>query len=243
MSEAVAPALTLRGDAAAAARRNMASVRSLERERRVLRLVTTAGPLALCACLTALVVSDRYERAAHPVPQPEILVAMVRANGISPPVAAADLTPSDEAAVLSSTIANYIAARESYCFTCQAKNYRHVSAISSPEERSRYQTIMLNDKDPRHPAKTFGTGEHAGEATVDPTRIEVTQDRTSPNVFTAVFQVTIAMPNTQPRTVTKLATMQWLPAKDKIDPRDRQAFSPLGIGCWSYNSYVMEAPR
>jgi hypothetical protein len=243
MSEAVAPGLVLRGDAAAAAKRHIAGVRSLERMRRIMWLSSVAAPWFGCICLTALVLADRYERASHPLPEPEIRVAMVRATGPSPPVAVADLTPSDEAAVLRSTIVNYIVAREGYCWTCRARNYRHVSAISAPEERTRYQAVMLNEKDPANPATTYGAGERAGQAEVDPTKVEVTQDRASPNVFTAVFQVTVSMPNTASRTVTKLATMQWLPARTGIKLEDQQAYSPLGVGCWSYNSYVMEAPR
>ncbi|GAC1497196.1 MAG: hypothetical protein NVS1B6_02740 [Steroidobacteraceae bacterium] len=243
MSDVAAPGLVLRGDAAAEAKRHIGQVRSLERERRIRRLTSILGPYFLSACLVSLVVADRYERASHPLPQPEMLVAMVRANGISPPVPIADLTPSDELAVIRSTIINYLVAREEYCQTCMARNYRHVSAISSPEERARYQALMLNDKNPANPKVLYGTGDHAGEAVVDPTKVEITQDRASPNVFNAMFQLMIVPPNGPSRAVTKYASMQWLPARSSIKFEDQQAFSPLGIGCWSYNSYAMETPR
>lgn len=229
------PGFALRGEALEEASRVMAAAASLDRERRVRRLVTVGGGWAMAALMGSVAAAALGVLWVRPVPRDRVYVAILHDDGTyDAPVAREDLPASRREMLFRYSVVQYVKARENYSWEGVNANYRRASAMSAPGERDRYQAVMLDRRNPENPAVLYGDGLNA--AISDVTAIQVRNDPASPNAVDAVFLVKITAPNQAPRVIRKTARMTWMPAEDRIPPEVQQEFDPLAIAFSHYSS-------
>src|SRR4051812_29436919 len=103
----------------------------------------------------------------RPVPQDRIYVALQHSDGTyDPPILKQDLPQSARDLLFRHTVISYIEARENYTWEAVRKDYNKVSAMSAPDERDRYQALMLDKSNPKNPMALYGEGPGAKTATV-----------------------------------------------------------------------------
>ena len=227
--------LVLRGEALQEATRAMNAVASLDRERRIRRLVTVGGGWVMAMLMGGVAAAALGVMWVRPVPRDRVYVAVLHDDGTyDAPIAREDLSASRKEMLFRYSVVQYVKARENYSWEGVNINYRRVSAMSSPTERDRYQAVMIDRRNPDNPAVLYGDGLNA--AIADVTAIQVRSDPASPNSVDAVFLVKITAPNQAPRTIRKTARLTWMPAEDRIPPEVQQEFDPLAIAFTHYSS-------
>ena len=208
---AVPPGYVPRGERLAEITRAISSARGLERERRIRRLVTIGGGWAVAAFMTVVAAACLGVMWTHPAPRDRYYVAMMHDDGTyDTPQLREDLPRSQRDMLFRHSVIQYVFARENYSWEGVNANYRRVSAMSAPAERDRYQTAMLDKRNPENPAVIYGEGLNA--ATADVTAIQVRTDPATPNAVDAMFVLKITAPNQASRTIRKTARMTWMPA-------------------------------
>ncbi len=213
----------------------MNTVASLDRERRIRRLVTVGGGWVMAVLMGGVAAAALGVMWVRPVPRDRVYVAILHDDGsYDAPVAREDLPASRREVLFRYSVVQYVKARENYSWEGVNGNYRRVSAMSTPAERDRYQATMLDRRNPENPAVLYGDGLNA--AIADITAIQVRTDPASPNAVDAVFLVKITAANQAPRTIRKTARLTWLPAEDRIPPEVQQEFDPLAIAFSHYSS-------
>ena len=224
-----------RGEGLAEITRAISSARSLERERRIRRLVTIGGGWAVAAFMTAVAVMCLGVMWTRPAPRDRYYVAMMHDDGTyDAPQLREDLPRSLRDMLFRHSVIQYVFARENYSWEGVNANYRRASAMSAPTERDRYQSVMLDKRNSENPTVLYGEGLAA--ATADVTAIQVRIDPATPNAVDAMFVLKITAPNQAPRIIRKTARMTWLPAEDHIPPEIQQVYDPLGIAFTHYSS-------
>ena len=236
MSEfAPPPGYVPRGKERAAVSRAISAARGLERERRIRRLVTIAGGWAVAAFMTLVAAACLGVMWVRPAPRDLLYVALVHDDGtFDTPHLREDLPRSQRDMLFRHTVIQYVFARESYSWEGVNASYKRASAMSAPEERDRYQAVMLDKRNPDNPAVVYGEGLNA--ALVDVTAIQVRTDPATPNAVDAMFVLKVTAPNQAPRTIRKTARMTWMPAEDRIPPTIQQVYDPAGIAFTHYAS-------
>lgn len=234
MSAALPADFGVQSDAMAQVVQAVAATRGLERERRIRRLVTVSGGWIAAAVMGAVAVTCLGVMVVRPVPRDLVYVAVLHDDGTyDAPIVREDLPQSRRDVLFRHTVIQYVYARENYSWEGVNANYRRASAMSTPAERDRYQTVMRNARNPENPAVLYGDGLNAGIA--DVVAIQVKADPASPNAVDAVFWLKISAPNQAPRTIRKTARMTWMPAEDRIPIEVQQQFDPAGI---AFSNYV-----
>jgi len=224
----------VQSDAMAQVVQAVAATRGLERERRVRRLVTVSGGWVFGGLMTAVAVTCLAVMVVRPVPRDLVYVAVLHDDGTyDAPIVREDLPQSRRDILFRHTVIQYVYARENYSWEGVNANYRRASAMSTPAERDRYQTVMRNPRNPDNPAVLYGDGLNAGIA--DVVAIQVKADPATPNAVDAVFLLKISAPNQAARTIRKTARMTWMPADDRIPIDMQQQFDPAGI---AFSNYV-----
>lgn len=238
MSESTAPAgFVPRGKDLVELKQVAHEVRSLERERRIARLLSVAGGWIVAGFMTTVAGGCLAVMYTRPVPQDRLLISVLHDDGTyDAPQVKDDLPKSRREMLFRYTVTQYVRARESYSWEGVQNNYNLVSAISSPDERTRYQRIMLNKHDPENPVLLYGDGLDAAIADVIAIQIKPVQD--SPNSVDAVFKVKIVSPKMPDRTIQKTARLAWMAAEDRIPAKVQQEQDPLGIAFTHYTSIV-----
>jgi type IV secretory pathway component VirB8 len=232
---ALPPGFALRGEALQEVTRAIATARGLERERRIRRLITVGGGWAVAAMMTAVAAASLGVMWKRPVPQDRFYVSVLHDDGTyEAPVVREDLPRSQRDLLFRHTVIQYVLGRENYSWEGVNANYRRVSAMSAPDERDRYQAIMLDRRNPENPSVLYGEG--LGAAVADVTAIQVQADPASPYAVDAVFLLKITAPNQAPRTLRKTARMTWMAAEDRIPADVQQMFDPMGIAFSHYSS-------
>jgi type IV secretory pathway component VirB8 len=236
MSDAtLQPGYVPRGEKLTEMTRAIAAARGLERERRIRRLVTIGGGWAVAGMMSLIAAACLGVMWVRPVPQDRYYVAMMHDDGsYDAPRLREDLPRSQRDTLFRHTVVQYVFARENYSWEAVNANYQRASAMSAPAERDRYQTAMLDKRNPENPAVIYGEGLNA--AAVDVTAIQVRADPATPNAVDAMFVLKVTLPNQAPRTIRKTARMTWMPAEDRIPPEIQQIYDPLGIAFTHYSS-------
>jgi type IV secretory pathway component VirB8 len=239
LPEGMAP----RGEGLRSAQRAMAYADSMERERRIRRLITIGGGWAVAAMMTAVAGASLAVMWARPVPQDRPFVVVAHDDGtFSPALVRDDLAPGQKAMLFRNTVEQYVKARENYTWEGVNSLYMKVSAMSAPSERARYQAIMLDPKNAENPGVLFGSGINAASA--DVISIVVRPDANAPYSVSASFVLKVVPPNMAPRYFRKTATMTWMDARDTIPPGVQQQYDPAGIAFAHYASNIdPEAPK
>ena len=215
--------------------RAISAARGLERERRIRRLVTIAGGWAVATFMTLVAAACLGVMWVRPAPRDLLYVAMMHDDGsYDAPRLREDLPRSQRDMLFRHTVIQYVFARESYSWEGINASYKRASAMSAPEERDRYQAVMLDKRNPDNPAVVYGEGLNA--ALVDVTAIQVRTDPAAPNAVDAMFVLKVTAPNQAPRTIRKTARMTWMPAEDRIPPVIQQVYDPAGIAFTHYAS-------
>jgi type IV secretory pathway component VirB8 len=215
--------------------RAVSAARGLERERRIRRLVTIAGGWAVATFMTLVAAACLGVMWTRPAPRDLLYVALVHDDGtFDTPHLREDLSRSQRDMLFRHTVIQYVFARENYSWEGVNANYLRASAMSAPEERDRYQAVMLDKRNPDNPAVVYGEGLNA--AVVDVTAIQVRADPATPNAVDAMFVLKVTAPNQAPRTIRRTARMTWLAAEDRIPPEIQQIYDPLGIAFTHYAS-------
>ena len=231
----VPPGYVPRGEELAEITRAIAAARGLERERRIRRLVTIGGGWAVAAFMTLVAAACLGVMWVRPVPRDRYYVAMMHDDGTyDAPQLRENLPRSQRDMLFRHSVIQYVFARENYSWEGVNANYQRASAMSAPAERDRYQTVMLDKRNPENPAVIYGEGLNA--ATADVTAIQVRADPAAPNAVDAMFVLRVTAPNQAPRTIRKTARMTWMPAEDRIPPEIQQVYDPLGIAFTHYSS-------
>jgi type IV secretory pathway component VirB8 len=231
----VPPGYVPRGEELTEITRAISSARGLERERRIRRLVTVGGGWAVAAFMTVVAGACLGVMWVRPVPRDLLYVAMMHGDGTyDAPQLREDLPRSQRDMLFRHSVIQYVFARENYSWEGVNANYQRASAMSAPAERDRYQTAMLDKRNPENPAVIYGEGMNA--AAVDVTAIQVRADPATPNAVDAMFVLRITAPNQAPRIIRKTARMTWMPAEDHIPPEIQQVYDPLGIAFTHYSS-------
>jgi len=231
----VPPGYVPRGAQLTEITRAISSARGLERERRLRRLVTVGGGWAVAAFMTVVAGACLGVMWVRPVPRDLLYVAMMHGDGTyDAPQLREDLPRSQRDMLFRHSVIQYVFARENYSWEGVNANYQRASAMSAPAERDRYQTAMLDKRNPENPAVIYGEGMNA--AAVDVTAIQVRADPATPNAVDAMFVLRITAPNQAPRIIRKTARMTWMPAEDHIPPEIQQVYDPLGIAFTHYSS-------
>ena len=234
MSTALPAGFGVKNEALAHVMQAVAATRELERERRIRRLVTVSGGWIAAGIMGAVAVTCLGVMVVRPVPRDLVYVAMLHDDGTyDAPVVREDLPQSRRDMLFRHTVIQYVQARENYSWEGVNANYRRASAMSTPAERDRYQTVMRSPHNPENPAVLYGDGLNAGIA--DVVAIQVKVDPAAPNAVDAVFLLKVSAPNQAPRTVRKTARMTWMPADDRIPLEVQQQFDPAGI---AFSNYV-----
>jgi type IV secretory pathway component VirB8 len=231
----VPPGYVPRGEELTEIRGAISSTRGLERERRIRRLVTVGGGWAVAAFMTVVATACLGVMWVRPVPRDLLYVAMMHADGTyDAPQLREDLPRSQRDILFRHSVIQYVFARENYSWEGVNANYQRASAMSAPAERDRYQTAMLDRRNPDNPAIVYGEGLNA--ATADVTAIQVRADPATPNAVDAMFVLKITAPSQASRIIRKTARMTWMPAEDHISPEIQQVYDPLGIAFTHYSS-------
>lgn len=221
----------------------VAATRGLEHERRMRRLITVGGGWVAASMMTLVASGCLAVLWARPVPRDQIHVAVLHDDGTyDAPVVRDDLPQSRRDMLFRYTVMQYILARENYSYEGVNANYRLASVLSAPAERERYQSVMLDKRNPENPVVVYGDGFNAAIADVQ-SNIQVRIDPASPNAVDAVFLVKITAPNQPPRLVRKTARITWMPAEDKIPIEIQQQHDPLGIAFTHYSPTEPETVR
>lgn len=216
-------------------KQHMLGVRSLDREARTRRLVTIGGGWAMAGFMTLVAGGCLGVMWNRPVPRDLLYVALMHDDGsYDPPRVREDMSRSQRDMLFRHTVTQYVFARENYSWEGINANYVRASAMSAPAERERYQTVMLNRKDPENPAIVYGEG--IGASTADVVSIQVRPDPATPNAVDAVFMVKITTPGQAARTIRKTARMTWMLADEHISPMTQQLYDPAGIAFTHYSS-------
>lgn len=232
---ALPPECSLKGEALAEVTRAVAAARGMERERRIRRLLTVSGGWVVAGIMGAVAVASLAVMATRPVPRDLVYVAVLHDDGTyDAPVVREDLPQSRRDVLFRHAVIQYVYARENYSWEGVNASYRRASAMSTPAERDRYQTVMRDSRNPENPAVLYGDGLNAGIA--DVVAIQVKADPASPNAVDAVFMVKITAPNQAPRTIRKTARMTWMRAEDRIPLEIQQQIDPAGIAFSHYTS-------
>ena len=231
----VPPGYVQEGEELAQVTRAFAAARGLERERRIRRLVTIGGGWAVAAFMTVVAAACLGVMWVRPAPRDLLYVALMHDDGTyDAPRLRENLSMNQREMLFRHSVIQYVFARENYSWEGVNANYRRASAMSAPAERDRYQTVMLNKRNPENPALIFGEGVNAANA--DVTAIQVRADPAAPNAVDAMFVVRITTPNQAPQTIRKTARMTWMPAEDRIPVEIQQVYDPLGIAFTHYSS-------
>jgi len=213
----------------------LAGVRALERERRLRRLVTVFMGWGMAAFMTLVALACLAVLWAHPAPRDRFYVAVMHDDGTyEAPQPREDLPASQRDMLFRHTVIEYVRARESYAWEGVNAAYVRASAMSAPDERDRYQAVMLDKRHPENPAVVYGEGPNA--ATVDVTAIQVRVDPAARFAVDAMFVVKVTAPNQAPQSIRKTARMTWMPAADRIPPEIQQLFNPAGVAFTHYAS-------
>ena len=229
------PGYLARGDKLVEVTRAIAAARGLERERRLRRLVTIGGGWAVAGMMSLVAAACLGVMWARPAPRDRYYVAIMHDDGTyDAPQLREDLPRSQRDTLFRHSVIQYVFARENYSWESENANYRRASAMSAPDERDRYQAVMLDRRNPENPAMVYGEGLNA--TVVDVTAIQVRADPAAPNAVDAMFVLRITPPNQAPRTIRKTARMTWMPAEDRIPPEIQQVYDPLGIAFTHYSS-------
>lgn len=232
---AVRPGFALRGEALHEITHAVAAARGLERERRVRRALSIGGGWAVAGMMTVVAGACLAVMWNRPIPQDRIYVSVLHDDGTyDAPIVREDLPRSQREMLFRHTIVEYIKARENYTWEAENANYRRASAMSAPVERDRYQSVMLDRKNPDNPETLYGSGTNA--ATADVVAVQVQVDPASPNAVAAVFLVKVTPPNQEPRTIRKTARMTWMPAAGLIPAAVQTEYDPAGIAFTHYSS-------
>jgi type IV secretory pathway component VirB8 len=236
MSDAVVPpGYVPRGEERDGIARALAGVRALEREGRMRRLVTVFGGWAMAAFMTLVALACLAVMWKRPVPQDRLHVALIHDDGsYEAPQLREDLPASQRDLLFRHTVIEYVRAREDYTWEGVNANYVRTSAMSAPEERDRYQAVMLDRRNPGNPAVVYGEGANAAMAYV--TAIQVRVDPAARFAVDAMFVVRVTAPNQAPQTIRKTARMTWMPAADRIPPEVQQLYDPAGVAFTHYAS-------
>jgi type IV secretory pathway component VirB8 len=236
MSESAVPSgYVPRGNERVEVTRAIAAARGLERERRIRRLVTIAGGWTVAAFMTVVAAACLGVMWVRPVPRDLLYVAMMHDDGTyDAPRLREDLPRSQRDMLFRHTVIQYVFARENYSWEGVNANYLRASAMSAPDERDRYQAVMLDKRNPDNPAVVHGEGLNASNA--DVTAIQVRADPAAPNAVDAMFVLKVTAPNQAPRTIRKTARMTWMAAEDRIPPVIQQVYDPAGIAFTHYAS-------
>ena len=231
----VPPGYVPRGERLAEITRAISSARGLEREQRIRRLVTIGGGWAVAAFMTVVASACLGVMWTRPAPRDRYYVAMMHDDGTyDAPQLREDLPRSQRDMLFRHSVIQYVFARENYSWEGVNANYQRASAMSAPAERDRYQTAMLDKRNPENPAVIYGEGLNA--AAVDVTAIQVRADPATPNAVDAMFVLKVTAPNQASRTIRKTARMTWMPAEDRIPPEIQLVYDPLGIAFTHYSS-------
>jgi type IV secretory pathway component VirB8 len=215
--------------------RAVSAARGLERERRIRRLVTIGGGWAVAGMMSLIAAACLGVMWTRPAPRDLLYVAMMHDDGTyDAPGLREDLPRSQRDMLFRHTVIQYVFARENYSWEGVNANYRRASAMSAPEERDRYQAVMLDKRNPDNPAVIYGEGLNASDA--DVTAIQVRVDPAAANAVDAMFVLKVTAPNQTPRTIRKTARMTWMPAEDRIPAAVQQVYDPAGIAFTHYSS-------
>ena len=238
MSESVAPSgYVPRGPELAELRRATAASYSLERERRIRRLVTIGGGWVVAGLMTSVAIACLAVMWERPVPRDRFYIAILHDDGTyDAPLVREDLPRRQRDILFRNTVIQYVFARENYSWEGVNANYVRASAMSAPAERDRYQAVMLDKRNAENPAVIYGDGMNASIA--DVTAIQVRPDPASPNAVDAMFVMKITALNQAPQIVRKTARMTWMPAEDRIPATIQQLYDPAGIAFTHYSSTV-----
>ena len=238
MSQTVVPAgYVPRGSDLSELRRASAATHSLERERRIRRLVTIGGGWVVAGMMTTVAVACLAVMWVRPMPRDRFYVAMLHDDGTyDAPEVRDDLPRRQQEILFGHTVIQYVFARENYSWEGVNANYLRTSAMSAPAERDRYQAVMIDKRNPENPAVVYGDGLNA--AIADVTAVQVRPDPASPNAVDAMFVVKITAPNQAPQIVRRTARMTWMPAEDRIPAAIQQLYDPAGIAFTHYSSTI-----
>lgn len=213
----------------------LASARGFEQERRLRRLIAIGGGWLAAGMMTLVAVGALGILWHRPVPHDRFYVSILHEDGTyDAPAPREDLPPSRRVILFRHTVIQYIMARENYSYEGVNANYRRASVLSAPAERERYQSMMLDKRNPENPVNVYGDGMNA--AIADVTSVQVKEDPASPNAVDAVFWIKITAPTQPPRTIRKTARMTWMPADDHIPADVQQNYDPAGIAFTHYSA-------
>lgn len=216
--------------------RVLAASRGFEQERRLRRFVIIGGGWVAAGMMTLVAAGSLGVLWHRPVAQDRLHVALLHDDGTyDAPVPREDLPPSRRDMLFRHTVIQYVLVRENYSYEGVNANYRRASVLSAPAERERYQSMMLDKKNPENPVVIYGDGLNASIADVTGS-VQVRIDPASPNAVDAIFWVKIASPTQGTRSIRKTARMTWMPADDHIPIEVQQTYDPLGIAFTHYTS-------
>ena len=237
------PGFVPQGQALHDAQHAMAHVDGMERERRIRRIVTVCGGWAFGGMMTVVAAGCLAVMWARPVPQDRPFVIVLREDWtVVSTTPRDDLSDGQKAMLFRHTVEQYVKARENYTWESVNGLYKKVSAMSAPAERARYQTLMLDPKNPDNPAVLYGDGINAASA--DVTSIVVRPDPNAPFSVSASFVLKVQPRDLPPRYFRKTATMTWMDARDTIPIPIQQQYDPAGIAFAHYASNIdPEAPK
>ena len=214
----------------------VAAARGLEHERRLRRLVTVGGGWVAAGMMTLVAGGCLAVVLTRPVPKAQVYVSLLHDDGsYDAPVVRDDLPQSRRDMLFRYTVMQYILARENYSYEGINANYRLASVLSAPAERERYQSLMLDKKNPENPVVIYGDGLNASIADVQ-SNVQIRVDPASPGALDAIFLVKVTAPNQPARMVRKTARLTWMPADDQIPLEVQQQHDPLGIAFTHYSS-------
>ncbi len=232
---AVPPGFVPRGEDRDGIARALAGVRALEREGRMRRLVTIFMGWGMAAFMTLVALACLAVLWARPAPRDRYYVAILHGDGTyEAPQLREDLPASQRDLLFRHTVIEYVRARENYTWEGVNANYVRASAMSAPEERDRYQAVMLDKRNPGNPAVVYGEGANA--AMTDVTAIQVRVDPAARFAVDAMFVLRVTAPNQAPRTIRETARLTWMPAADRIPSEVQQLYDPAGIAFTHYDS-------
>jgi len=236
MSEATPPSgFVPRGEERDGITRALAGVRALEREGRMRRLVTIFMGWGMAAFMTLIALACLAVLWARPAPRDRLYVAILRADETyEAPRPREDLPASQRDMLFRHTVIEYVRARENYTWEGVNAIYQRASAMSAPEERDRYQAVMLDRRNPSNPAVVYGEGANAAMA--DVSAIQVRVDPAARYAVDAMFVVRITAPGQAPQLIRKTARLTWMPAADRIPPEVQQLYDPAGVAFTHYES-------
>ena len=226
-----------RGAAVQQLHADIKATRRIERDRRLRHLVTVGGGWFMAGVMGLVATGALALVWNRPAPKDRLAIAFARDDGsYEPPTLREDLPATRRDVLFRYTVIQHVYARENYTWEGVNANYRQVSATTTPEERARYQAIMLDPKNKENPAVRFGTGPGATTANVE--AIKVVSDRSAPNAVAAQFILRVRPPHGPPRDERHTARMTWMDAADKIPLAVQQQHAPAGIAFSHYESII-----